>query len=214
MQQYPININIRGKKVLVVGGGNVAFRKIKRLIKSGSRIKLVSPELNDRLKSFLTSEGIDIEYYPRKFKDDDLTDIFLTVVATDSKKVNRRIAKLAKVKNILVNVVDDSELSDFTLPAVLERGSLLITFSTGGSFPALARRLREDFEEEIGNEYVVFLDIMKKIRKKILNEVDEPEKRRKILYKLADRNIIEKIAKDRENAVSDIEEILFDEFNI
>ena len=207
MEQYPVNLNLKGERVLVVGGGKVACRKVKRLISCGALIRLVSPELNQDMR-FLYQNYDKINFYHRKFDTQDLDSVFLVIAATDRPDVNEEIANLAHQKNLPVNVVDSVHLSNFTLPAVIDKGQLLITLSTGGNLPALSSKLRQNLEEEFGVEYDRFLKVMKKIRPKIIAKIDDPQERKQIFRKLADENIIKKFSDSRSDGLKKIKEII------
>lgn len=208
MKQYPINLNLYQKKVLVVGGGKVAYRKIKRLVKCGSIVKIVCPDMIVELKDFINNEKNQIEYFQRKFLAEDLNNIFLAVAATDDSKTNKNIGKLAQKKEILVNVVDNFELSDFTLPAVVDREELMITISTGGSLPALSSRLCKELEEMFGPEFEDYLKYIKKIRPLIVNKIDDYDKRKKIFYRLAEKELINTFKENKKRAITIINDLL------
>ncbi|MFW5787020.1 MAG: precorrin-2 dehydrogenase/sirohydrochlorin ferrochelatase family protein [Halanaerobiales bacterium] len=211
MVYYPVNLNIRDKKILVVGGGKVAFRKTKRLYKCGSRVKVVCPELRREFRKFLDSKIDFFQYYKRKFRETDLEDIFMVIAATDDSEANKEIAKKAGEKGIMVNVVDNREISDFILPAVINRGDFLLTLSTSGNLPALSRKLREELEEKFGPEYELFMEEMSELRTKIIERVDDRQQRKQIFRKLADKNLIKMFSLDREKALSEVKSIIHKE---
>ena len=210
MKNYPINLDLNKKKVLLVGGGKVALRKFKRLMKTGAFVRIVSPKLKNNFSIYLEKKNINnkYRYYKRKFQKNDLNGVWLVIAATDNKKINKRIAKLAKEKKLLTNIVDDKDSSNFTLPSVVNRGDFMLTFSTNGKLPALSRKLRIDFEEKFGDEYKIYLEEIGKIRKKIINEIDDIEKRKYVFRNLADRDLIENFLDDTEDVLSYIDNIL------
>ncbi|WP_018248725.1 precorrin-2 dehydrogenase/sirohydrochlorin ferrochelatase family protein [Orenia marismortui] len=208
MNTYPINLKLIGKKVLVIGGGQVACRKIRRLVRTGSEITIVSPELTPELEAMINDYSI--TYYSRNFKDEDLRGVFLVFALTDNRRVNNRIYQLADENNILINVADSLEESTFTLPSIIKRGDLLLTISTGGSLPALSKEIRRNLEEEFGLEYSTFLAMLKRIRPIILKEIDDKEERRKIFRSLADLRLIEQFTQDKEAALDEVKSILGD----
>ena len=210
MKNYPINLDLDEREVLLVGGGKVALRKFKKLLKTGTFVRIVSPELKKKFKKFLEqkSENNNWQYFKRKFQEEDLKDIFIVIAASDDQKTNKRIASLAKEKNILTNIVDNKEISDFILPSVVERGDFMLSFSTNGKLPALSRELRIEFEEKFGKEYELYLEMIGEIRKKVICEIDDIQKRKSIFRSLADRDLIESFEKNTAEVISYIEKII------
>jgi len=173
---YPINLDLKCKKCVVIGGGKVAMRKVKTLLKAQAQVTVIAPSLTASLAELAKAEVI--FYKQKEYRSGDMTGFFLAVCATDSSLVNAEAAKEAKSKHILVNVVDHSFPSDFTVPAQVSRGDLLLTVSTGGKSPALARQLRIDLEKEYGDTYGILLDMIEKVRlelKMVLVESKERE---------------------------------------
>ncbi|NPU84808.1 MAG: bifunctional precorrin-2 dehydrogenase/sirohydrochlorin ferrochelatase [Syntrophaceae bacterium] len=165
MAYYPVNLDIAGRRCVVVGGGQVAERKVERLVECGARVAVLSRRLTDRLAEMAragTVEHIDSEYEPEK-----LGEAMLVIGATDREDVNDAVSRECRRRGILVNIVDDPERCDFILPSILQRGDLMVAVSTGGRSPALAKRIREDLEECFGPEYAVLLEIMAELRRKV-----------------------------------------------
>jgi len=159
---YPINLDLSGKPCVVIGGGKVALRKVKTLLQAQAKVTVIAPSLTASLAKLAQAEVI--FYKQKEYMSGDMTGFFLAVCATDSSFINAAAAKEAKAKHILVNVVDHSFPSDFTVPAQVSRGDLLLTVSTGGKSPALARQLRIDLEKEYGDTYGILLDMIEKVR--------------------------------------------------
>ncbi len=159
---YPISLNIRGRKCTVVGGGQVALRKVQVLLEHGADVKVISPDLCPGLVSLAEREEIDT--LTREYQAGDLKDAFVAIVATDSGKINRQIAMEAKRQKVLVNVVDDAENSDFIAPSYLRRGGISIAISTSGESPALARKIRTILEKEFGDEYARLASLIGRVR--------------------------------------------------
>ncbi len=162
MSLYPINLDLSGKTCVVIGGGKVALRKVKTLLQAQAKVTVIAPSLTASLAKLAQAEVI--FYKQKEYMPGDMTGFFLAVCATDSSFINAAAAKEAKAKHILVNVVDHSFPSDFTVPAQVSRGDLLLTVSTGGKSPALARQLRIDLEKEYGDTYGILLDMIEKVR--------------------------------------------------
>jgi uroporphyrin-III C-methyltransferase/precorrin-2 dehydrogenase/sirohydrochlorin ferrochelatase len=141
---FPVFFDLNGQKVLIVGGGEVALRKISLLERTGALITLVAPEIAPELMARAAAGKLKLAI--REFAPDDLDGARLVIVATSRRAVNRWIANLSESRNIPVNVVDDAQASRFIVPAIIDRDPVLVAISTGGASPVLARRLRERLE--------------------------------------------------------------------
>jgi len=195
MKYYPINLDIRNKNCLVVGGGSVGARKTSTLIRCGAATTAVSPEFVPAFKN-LEKQGVIL--LKKEFKEDDLKNMFLVIGATNNRELNLKISRQAKTKRIFCNIADNLEESDFILPSIISRGDLLITVSTGGKSPALAKKIKENLEHEYGHEYADFLYIMGKIRKRLLLEKHAPNEHRTIFQALITRGLLDTI-KDKDH---------------
>ncbi len=158
MKYYPVFWNIAGKKCVVVGGGEVAERKVKRLLESGAKVFIISSRLTPELAR-LNEENI-IGHIAKEYSSEYIYGAALVIGATDDEKTNAVISSDARSKGIPVNIVDDPQKCDFILPSLVERGDLTIAIGTGGKSPALARHLREELESKYGEEYEIFLNIL------------------------------------------------------
>ena len=147
---------------MVVGGGNIALQKLEVLVECGARIRLVSPTIHPEISAL--AEGGRLTMILREFIPHALDDAFLVIAATDDKQVNRMVAKEARRRSILVNVVDDPDMSDFIVPSSIRRGPLTVAISTGGYSPALSRKLRMYLQELIGDEYEGLVSVIGEIR--------------------------------------------------
>jgi precorrin-2 dehydrogenase/sirohydrochlorin ferrochelatase len=176
---YPMMMNISGRRCVVVGGGRVAERKVASLLEAGAMVVLVSPAMTPLLSSMVKS-GM-IEHVPRRYRKGDLKRAFLCVVATDDLRLQDRIWREARDQGVLANIVDSEEDCDFLVPSYFRRGDLVISISTSGKSPALAKRIRKDLEEQYGWEYEVLLKVLTWARPRILQEVKDPRRRRSIL---------------------------------
>jgi siroheme synthase-like protein len=153
LKYYPICLNLRDKGVLSVGGGPVATRKVKTLLASGARVKVVSPLITKRLQQ-LYKKG-KISYLRRKYKSLDIAGSKLVIAATDDTNVNTLVSKDAKRRGVLVNVVDKSKLSDFISPAVFHKARAIIAVYTNGRDPVLSRDLK-NFLKEYWDEFLSY----------------------------------------------------------
>src|SRR5512145_913407 len=162
LKYYPVFWDIHGKKCVVVGGGEVAARKVARLLDCGAKVCVVSPELVSELDTLKKERRLD--HIDDEYKVEYLRGAALVIGATDNDKINRAISDDAKTRGIPVNIVDDPEKCDFILPSLVERGDLTIACGTGGTSPALARMLREELEAVYGEEYATLLNILGQLR--------------------------------------------------
>ncbi|HHT9138851.1 MAG TPA: precorrin-2 dehydrogenase/sirohydrochlorin ferrochelatase family protein [Candidatus Wunengus sp. YC60] len=183
---YPILLNIQDKKCLVVGGGNVAWRKVCSLKEAGARVTVVSPEFCPEME-----RETGIERIQQKYEEGFLNGAWVVVASTDDEEVNKKIYYDATKRSILVNVVDRPEFCSFIVPATVSRGDLSISISTGGASPALARNIRENLEKQFGEEYGEFAKLLSETRRKILSEVSDESVRRDILQRIAGLDMLE-----------------------
>lgn len=160
--QYPVNLVLRGRSVLVVGGGAVAANKIEGLLVGGAdTVTVVAPEIVDEIRSM----PVTIE--ERVYASPEAADHRLVVTATDDPAVNHQVFLDADAAGVWVNSADDPANCTFTLPARVRRGPILITIATGGHSPALSTWLRRRFEAEFGPEYDDLLEILSAERERI-----------------------------------------------
>jgi siroheme synthase-like protein len=156
---YPIALKVEGANVLVIGGGNVGTRKVKTLLASGAKVKVVSPLITGQLRRLYKAGKI--SYTKRKYKSSDLASAVLAIAATNDEKTNALVSKDARQKGILVNVVDNAKLSDFISPALLSRGRAIIAVYTDGREPVLSRDLK-NFLKEHWNEFLSYRSKLQK----------------------------------------------------
>jgi precorrin-2 dehydrogenase/sirohydrochlorin ferrochelatase len=165
MTYYPVNLRLAGRDCLVVGGGAVAGRKAEALLAAGARVTVLSPELAPPLAA-LAAAG-KVVHRPEPYRPGAIGNFFIVICATDDAAVNSQAAMEARRGGALVNVADDPEAGDFTVPARVARGDLLLTVSTGGKSPALAARLRRELEERYGPEYGEYLALLARLRDEV-----------------------------------------------
>lgn len=183
MSLFPLFLKLKDRHCLVVGAGAIAESKIESLIAAEAKILVVAPEAGEKASVWARSDSI--RWEPRRFQPSDLDEMFLAVAATSSREVNRQIFDEARSRNILCNAVDDPEYCDFYYPAVVRRGDLQIAISTAGHSPALAQRLRRQFEHDFGPEYGDWLQQLGSVRKGLFARDMDPAERRRILHQLA-----------------------------
>lgn len=194
MKFYPISLDISNEKCVVVGGGDVAERKIIRLLECGARVVLVGKTITPGLRAMKDEETI--EHVPDDYREEHIEGAFLVIGATDRNDVNERIYRDSRSRGILVNVVDEPARCNFIVPAIFRRKDLLIAISTGGKSPALARKLREKMEEKYGPEYGILLDIMGNLRKKIIARGGTSAENKRIFESVLDSDILRHIREE------------------
>lgn len=197
MKHYPVMLDISGKPVLVVGGGKVALRKVMRLLECGARVTVISPRLEPELERLADERRID--WIAEPFDEsllDRIDEPVLIFGTTDRQDVNVRIHAGAVKRAIPCNIVDVPDLCTFTVPAVVARGDLTIAVSTGGSSPALARRVREDLEKNYGLEYAAMTKVLRDLRTMILSDRDDSGENRKLFFRIVDSGLLQAL---REN---------------
>ena len=165
MNFLPIFMNIRGRRCLVVGGGEVAARKANLVLEAGGKLTIVSPKLCPTLQREL-DEGR-VSYQQRGFEAADLEGCVLVIASTDESSVNRQVSELAQSLNIPVNVVDNPELCSFVMPSIIDRSPVQIAISTGGTSPVLARLLRARLESAIPSAYGRLAAMAESFREKV-----------------------------------------------
>ena len=210
MRPYPIMMNLEGKQIIVVGGGRVALRKINGLRESGAYITVISPILENELKKL--AENGNISWIEEEF-DESLLDLspeaVLVFGTTDQREVNLRIQTASTKRKIPCNIADVPDLCTFIVPAVITQGDLIISVSTGGSSPALARRIREDLEKVFGPEYAVMTRLMGGLRKQILSTGSSSDENRKLFLEIVDSEMLDALRQnDKEKAFAILKAIL------
>ncbi|QXE89598.1 precorrin-2 dehydrogenase/sirohydrochlorin ferrochelatase family protein [Geomonas subterranea] len=168
MRHYPINLNLKGRLVVVVGGGKVAARKAARLVGAGARVTVVAPVVEESLAALVAHGGV--AHLCRSYRSGDISGAILVFAATSDPAVNREVAREARELNILVDCVDLPGDGDFVTPAVLEQGGLLITVSTGGASPSLSKSIVERLRPQFGPEYGEAVALLDAVREKLLTE--------------------------------------------
>jgi len=188
---FPAFLDVRGRACLVVGGGRVARRKAESLVRAGARVHVVAAADRadaEELKR-LASGRPAVTVHGRAYKPCDLDGKCLVIAATDDAGLNAAVARDARQKRVLVNVVDAPDLGDFIAPAVARRGDLLIAVSTGGASPSLARGIRMDLERTYPEAYGEYVEFLGALRNEVLAHVADAALRRWVLRRFAEPDI-------------------------
>ena len=165
MRYYPIYLDLKQRPALVVGGGAIAEGKAEQLLAAGALLTIVSPDLTARLRELLQQNAF--VYWPREFSVTDLDNVALVISATDNQAINEAVAREAQARNLLYNIVDQVPLCNFITPALVTRGDLQITVSTGGGSPSVAQLVKRQIGELIGDEYEALLELASWLRNEL-----------------------------------------------
>ena len=202
MSHYPININLAHRRCLVVGGGSVAERKVETLLEFGAEVTVIAPELTPKLSELVS--GNSIQHLAASYTSDlsDQSDPsnrpLLVFAATDDREVNKQVSADCQSRGILVNVVDDPELCSFFVPAILRRDDLIISVSTSGKSPAMARWLRERLEKEYGPEYGRLADILGELRDEVKAKYPDPADRNQAYLRILGSDILDLLTQGKD----------------
>lgn len=196
---YPVNLVLKNKKCLVIGAGEVAERKVRRLLECGARVLVVSPASTSALKAMADKGKIRLS--TRKFNIRDLKGAYLVVAATADRKINSTVSSYCLKRNILVNVVDSPKESNLILPSIVRRGALTIAISTDGISPALSKKIRQDLEKTFGPEYAALLRIMKILRPQVMKKIKGLKSRRAFYKKALQDETLDLLKKNKTTQV-------------
>lgn len=185
---YPVSLDIAGKLCVVIGGGNVAARKVRGLLAAEGRVRVVSPDLTGSLEQ-LVEQG-DVEWRQKTFAAGDLDDAFLVFAATDNPSVQAAVVGAARSAHLPVNVADGPGDCDFQIPAVLRRGDLCISIATNGKTPAVAAMVRKRLEEVIGEEYALLTAVVGAIREEVLERASSEAEKKILFQKILEDDIL------------------------
>ncbi len=201
MDFLPVFLDIRNKSCLVVGGGEVAARKVMLLLQAGAHVSVVSPELNTPLSEYHAQGRI--KYLAGIFQPGLLQNMTLVIAATDDRDTNRQVSAAAQQRQIPVNVVDNPDLCTFIMPSIVDRSPLLIAISSGGQSPVLARLLRAQLETMIPAAYGRLATMAGKFRERIKQHFTHPEKRRIFWEKTLQSRFSEMVLAGKDEAAQD-----------
>ena len=199
---YPVYIQLQERPCVVIGGGKIAEGKVQGLLTAGAKVKVISPDLTSYLRT-LSKENA-IEHIERTYQTGDLTGAFMVICATDQIEINHKVWQEASANRQLVNVVDDTPRCNFIAPAILRKGDLTLAISTAGKAPALAVRLKERLQEQLGTEYERFLELSGQLREPLARHIPDFETRKALWYELVDSDALNLLAQGDEPAALEI----------
>jgi precorrin-2 dehydrogenase/sirohydrochlorin ferrochelatase len=185
VRYYPAFLSLKNKKAVVVGGGKVAERKVRLLVKAGANVKIISPVITKPLEK-LRDEG-NLKHVNRNYIKRDLKNAYIVIAATSSVELN---TKIAGDSENLVNVVDTPSEGNYIVPSVVTRGPLTIAISTEGTSPAVSKTIRKEVEKHYSKEFTNYMRFLEVMREKAVAEITDSNKRRKFLKSLASEKLI------------------------
>jgi siroheme synthase-like protein len=169
---YPIFLEMKDRRCVVIGGGAVAERRVEGLVAVGANVTVISPAITEGLRDLLTQGAI--RHVAREYRGGDRAGYDLVFVATDNSEINAAVSSEARSLRIWVNSADDPDHCDFILPAVIRRGDLAVAVSTGGVSPAVTRAIREELDEYFQADYARFVQIAGEVRKELREKSVSP----------------------------------------
>lgn len=188
MSLYPVNLQINNRLCIVVGGGSVAERKVVGLLAAGACVTVLSPEVTPHLAQLIMQNKL--IHMNRTYGEGDLAGFFIVICATNNGKVNQLVAAEGNRMGALVNVVDAPQLGNFNIPSTITHGDLLITISTGGKSPALAKMLGKELRERYGPEYGTYLELLAAGRAKMKENMQLSKEREAFWRQTIDQETI------------------------
>lgn len=191
----PVMLNLEGRRCVIVGGGGVAERKAFALRESGAELVIISPSVTAGLRN-LVQEG-KASWHERGFQEGDLNGAFLVYAATDLPDINDAVAREADQRGIPVNHAGEGRKGSFITPSIVRRGDLVVSVSTSGAGPSVARSLSREIDERFGKDYEAYMEFLKFSRSVIKAQVSDAELRAKLLKSLADMDTLTAIREGR-----------------
>ncbi|NOZ52865.1 MAG: uroporphyrinogen-III C-methyltransferase [Gammaproteobacteria bacterium] len=201
MQYFPMFFNLNNKPCLVVGGGDIAARKVSLLFRAKARVTVISPELCESLQRRLNAG--EIQHINKLFEIADVINYVVIIAATDNQKINRLVSDIAHQRNIPINVVDQPSLCSFIVPSIIDRAPVQVAVSTGGASPILARLLRARLETWIPAAYGKLAILMEEFRSKVKTHFIDPDKRRYFWESVVQGPIAEMVFSGKEESARD-----------
>jgi precorrin-2 dehydrogenase/sirohydrochlorin ferrochelatase len=179
---YPVFLDLSGKPCVVIGGGRVAERKVRILLRFGAAIRTISPKIT-RYLAVLHEKGR-IEVVRREYEQGDLAGMVLAFACTDIEEINSRVSTEADQRGIPVNVADNPSLCSFIVPSIVRKGPIVLAISTSGTIPLLSKKLRKELGNRITTDYVKYARILGRLRRLLLENVPDRRKRREVMRAL------------------------------
>jgi len=202
MRYYPINLDLEDRPCLVVGGGAVGTRKVKTLLDCAARVTVVSPQCSATLSALAGTRRLTLQR--RGYRRSDLDGVHLVFAAASDPAVNRRVKSDAREAGVLCNLAQRPQDGDFILPSLVRQGDLVLSISTSGASPALAKHLRQRLETQFGPEYAMLLRLLKAVRRHLIDAGHDPDGHRRLLVRLVDGPLLEWLKSGDMTAVDEL----------
>ncbi|UWD49425.1 bifunctional precorrin-2 dehydrogenase/sirohydrochlorin ferrochelatase [Clostridioides difficile] len=177
---YPINLKLDDLDVVIIGGGEVAYRKCKNFLDFNKSVTIVSKHILNKFYDLKDN----ITIIKDDYKEEYIENSSMIIAATDNRELNLEIGLYCRENKKLVNVVDNVKISNFTVPSYVKRGDLLISVSTGGKSPSLSSKIKRELEEKYSEDYEEYLNVLGEIRKEVIKKYQDKNKRKSILNML------------------------------
>ena len=207
MAYYPVFLQVEGRRCVVIGGDSLAESKVVGLLEAGAFVEVVDPEPTATIVELAGSERIRLA--TRRYRHGDLAGAFIAICARRERSLIDEISAEATARNVPLNVIDETNDCSFIAPAVVRRGDLVVAISTSGRAPALAVRLRQRLEAELGEHHAEFLDIAARLRSPLAELYPDFETRRAIWYRLVDSEVLDLLERgDRARALEVVGEVV------
>ena len=176
---YPINLELNHVEIVVIGGGEVAYRKCKNFSEFNKSVKVVTPSF---IELFYELENVELIW--DSYKEEYIQHAQMVVAATDNQVINQAIGEYCHLHQKLVNVVDSVSLSNYTVPSYVKRGDLLLSVSTGGKSPSLSKKIRMELEKKYDDSYEEYVHLLGVIRQQIIEQYKDVKVRRRLIQEL------------------------------
>lgn len=183
MSYFPLFINLKDKKVLIVGGGKIAYRKLEKLINFEAKITIVAPDICKEIKE-LEQKNNNINLLEKSFEKEDIINSYLVIAATNDKAMNTKISNYCKEENIQINAVDDLENCTFIFPALIKKDNLTIGITTNGKTPEVSAMLRRKIQNSLPINTEKLIDDICTLRNKLKEIVTDQRTRAKIIKEI------------------------------
>ncbi|MEX1029573.1 MAG: bifunctional precorrin-2 dehydrogenase/sirohydrochlorin ferrochelatase [Paenibacillaceae bacterium] len=207
---YPVHLDMTGRHCVIIGGGHIAVRRIHGLLEVGAHVTVISPQCHPEILQ-LAEEG-SVSIVQQDYRgEEDLVNADLIFAATNDELVNKWIADDAKKLRIPLNHVGDSKSSTFILPAVLRRGQLIMSVSTSGASPGLAKQIRDELTHHYGDEYKIYVDFLSELREWVMMKVVNERDRAKIFHRVLKFDILELIRVEKLHVLRSWLQIVLDQ---
>lgn len=202
MDYFPVFLDAQKLNALVIGGGNVAARKVELLLKTPAKITIISPLLKDSVKQLVDTHQL--TWINARYTKSHLSEVNLVIAATNIKTINQEIANDAKLAGLLLNVVDDPQLCNYITPAIIDRSPMIIALSSSGTAPILLQLLKSKIDNLLPSSYGKLAEFCGKYRKQIQQQIDSFSERRVFWKRILEGDVARHILNDDINKAEQI----------